>query len=335
MAQHRRDIIVLGASMGGVEGFMNLAGQLPPSFSGTLFIVLHTSPESPGNLLEILSSAGPLPAMNARNGVNFRTGHIYVAPPDHHLHLRDHKTILSRGPKENRTRPAIDPLFRSAAATWTTRVVGVLLSGYLDDGVAGLSAIRRCGGLTVVQDPDDTLYPDMPRNALSALAVDHCLPLAQIGALLQRLSREAAPPALPVPDELRLEAKISENLMSDISSDKPIGAPSALSCPDCGGPLWQIENDALIRFRCSVGHAYSPANLLEGQGEAVEKALWVALRTLEERARMLRKMADDASRRGYTHGRFKTDAQESLAHAEQIRGLLMSLNNIGANESET
>jgi two-component system, chemotaxis family, protein-glutamate methylesterase/glutaminase len=329
MEQHRRDIIVVGASMGGVEGFKSLAGQLPISFSGTLFLVLHTSPESPGILAEILSRAGPLPATNARHGAHFRTGHLYVAPPDHHLHLRDHKTILSRGPKENRTRPAIDPLFRSAAATWTTRVVGVLLSGYLDDGVAGLSAIQRCGGLTVVQDPNDTLYPDMPRNALNTLAIDHCLPLAQIGALLHRLSREAAPPPSLVPDDLRLEVSISENLMSDISAYKQIGAPAALSCPDCGGPLWQLENDALTRFRCHVGHAFTAANLLEGQGQEVERALWIALRTLEERARMLHQMADDASRRGDTHGRYDTDAKESLAHAEQIRGLLMNLNKVG------
>lgn len=281
---------------GGVESFRNLAGQLQPSFPGAVFLVLHTSPESPGILPEILGRSGPLPARNAEHEGRFRPGHIYVAPPDQHLLLRDHMTVLSRGPKENRTRPAIDTLFRSAAVEWSTRVVGVLLSGYLDDGVAGLAAIQRCGGVTVVQDPNDTLYPDMPRNALRALSIDHCLPLAGMGKLLDTLVREAAPPPSPAPDDLRLEVRFSEELMSDVEPQK-IGTPSALACPDCGGPLWQVHNDSLPRYRCSVGHAFSADTLLESQGEAVEKALWVALRTLEERARMLNKMFEDARRR--------------------------------------
>lgn len=329
MAEQKRDIIVAGASMGGVEGFRSLAGQLPPSFPGTVFIVLHTSPESPGMLPEILERAGPLPAKSAEHDRPFRSGHIYVAPPDHHLLLRDGRMVLSRGPRENRTRPAIDPLFRSAAVEWTTRVVGVILSGYLDDGVAGLRAIKRCGGVAVVQDPDDTLYPQMPRNAIDSVAVDHCLPVAEMGALLDGLAREKAPPSPPVPDDLRLEAGFSEELVSEAQTRK-IGTPSTLACPDCGGPLWQVKDDALARFRCSVGHAFSAGTLLESQEESVEKALWVALRTLEERARMLRKMAEDARRRGMSHGRhFESGAQESLAHAEKIRGLLMSLSNIG------
>ncbi len=327
MAQLKRDIIVAGASMGGVEAFRSLAGQFTSSFSGAIFLVLHTTPEAPGTLPDILAREGFLPAKNARNGDLFQPGHIYVAPPDHHLLLRDHKTFLSRGPKENRTRPAIDPLFRSAAATWTTRVVGVLLSGYLDDGVAGLAAIKRCGGLAVVQDPNDTLYPDMPRNALKALAVDHCLPLAQIGELLRTLAAQTAPPPVPVPDDLLLELRFSEELMSEVETRK-IGNPSTLACPDCGGPLWQVQNDVVTRFRCSVGHAFSAGTLLESQGEAVEKALWVALRTLEERARMLRKMSENARGRGFTSSHYEGGAKESLAHAEQIRALLMRLNNV-------
>ncbi len=181
MAELKRDIIVAGASMGGVESFRKLAGQLPAHFPGTVFLVLHTSPEGPGRLPAILARAGPLPAARAEHDRPYQPGHIYVAPPDRHLLLRDGRMLLSRGPKENRTRPAIDPLFRSAAVACGSRVVGVLLSGYLDDGVAGLAAIKRCGGVAVVQDPDDTLYPDMPRNALRALAVDHCLPLAGMG----------------------------------------------------------------------------------------------------------------------------------------------------------
>lgn len=328
MPEHKRDIIVAGASMGGVESFRKLAGQLPASFPGTLFIVQHISPEAPGMLPQILARSGALPTRSAEHDRPFLPGHIYVAPPDHHLLLRGERMFLSRGPKENRTRPAIDPLFRTAAIHCTTRVVGVLLSGYLDDGVAGLTAIKRCGGVAVVQDPDDTLYPHMPRNALSAGAVDHCLPLAQMGTLLRSLAREPAPPPHPIPDDLRLEARFSEDLMSEAETWQ-IGTPSTLACPDCGGPLWEIQNDALVRYRCSVGHAFTAGNLLESQGEAVERALWVALRTLEERARMLDKMAEDTRRRGFTHGRFDENARESLAHAEQIRGLLMSLNNVG------
>ena len=297
-----RDIIVIGASAGGVEALRRLALALPPDLPAAVFVVIHLAPDVESGLAEILDRMGNLPAVWAQDGQPFEGGRIYVAPPDRHLLLERDRMRLSTGPRENRARPAIDPLFRSAAIHFGPRVVGVVLTGMLSDGTAGLHAVKRCGGVAVVQDPADARSPSMPLSALRHVAVDHCVPLSEMGALLPRLAAEPGGDVMEVPDELRFE---HEMLLRDgigIDAMDWIGRRAALVCPECGGALWSVEGGGLRRYRCHVGHAYAAPDLLAAQSETVRYALWNVLRTHEERTELMRQMAADARERGRHHG---------------------------------
>lgn len=295
------DIIVVGASAGGVEALIGLVGQLPENFPASLFVVLHIPAQSPSLLPEILGRSCPLVVSPPQDEEEIRHGHIYVAPPDKHLLIGRGHIHLSRGPRENRHRPAIDPLFRSAAYRFGTRVVGVVLTGSLDDGTAGLWAIKQRGGIAIVQDPKDALYPSMPGSAMAHIQVDYCLPLSNIGAKLVELASQETleEGAFPVSEDLEREIKYAE--MEDrntIDSDERVGAPSAFSCPECGGVLWEFQNGDLLRFRCRVGHAFSVDSVLSAQSEQLETALWAALKTLEENASLSRRLAQQANKNG-------------------------------------
>ncbi|MEZ4601250.1 MAG: chemotaxis protein CheB [Syntrophotaleaceae bacterium] len=323
-ADMTRDIVVIGGSMGAIEGLKSLLAELPPDLPAAFFAVIHTAASSSGDLGAVLSRRSRLPVRSARTGDVWQPGTLTVAPPDHHLLIRNDTVLLSRGPRENRTRPAIDPLFRSAAVCCTTRVIGVILSGYLDDGAAGLAAIKRCGGLTVVLEPSSTPYSAMPQSALRAVDADHCLPLGGIGELLPRLIGRPAPPPPEVPEELKLESRMMERSMVGFGRKKAPGKSTALSCPECGGPLWQMdEEEKIVRFRCTVGHAYSEENLLASQSEAAEQALWVALRTLDERARFLRGLAEKARLRDQSCENWDAKAAETEQHVAAIRKVLL------------
>ena len=318
------DIIVVGASMGGLEALRTLAGGLPDALPAAVFVVLHTSPRSPGMLGQILDRAGALPARLAQDGEAIERGRLYVAPPDHHLLVKPDVVRLTRGPRENGSRPAIDPLFRSAAVAYRSRVVGVVLSGTLDDGAAGLRAVACCGGRTVVQDPADALYAEMPQYALEAVSVDHCAPVAEIGSLLGSLSRELAGEASPVPQDLLIEAQLTERVMDDTSKMDKIGKRTSLSCPACGGALWKMPDPALGRYRCHIGHAFTEASLLDGQTEAIEQALVVALRTMEDRIKVLERVAREDRKAGWLDGTgYEERAAELKRHVQQIRELLL------------
>jgi two-component system chemotaxis response regulator CheB len=233
---------------------------------------------------------------------------------------------LSRGPRENGHRPAIDPLFRSAAHECSTKVIGVVLSGALDDGTAGLLAIKSRGGIAVVQDPADALYPGMPGNVLEHVQVDHVVAAASMGKLLARLTADLAePPPAPAPTDMRVEVEMEGFSLEAFEGSHP-GRPSGFSCPDCNGVLWQIRDGGLERYRCRVGHAWSPEGLLVQQSEALEAALWVALRSLEERAALARKLAEPARRRGHsiTATRFEEQAAEAQQAARLVRDLLLN-----------
>jgi two-component system, chemotaxis family, protein-glutamate methylesterase/glutaminase len=244
-----------------------------------MFVVLHVPSTGSSALPDILTRHGPLPASHAKDGEPIEQRRIYVAPPDHHLLLRAAHVHLARGPHENGHRPAVDPLFRSAAREYATRVVGVVLSGTLDDGTAGLLAIKSRGGVAIVQHPEDALYPGMPNNAIEHVEVDHLLPAADIAGTLARLTGEPVPePADPVAAEMTAEVELEGFSMEAIGGGHP-GRPSGFSCPDCNGVLWEIQDGGLVRFRCRVGHAWSPESLLTQQSEALEGALWVALRS--------------------------------------------------------
>jgi len=325
-------IVVVGASAGGVEALVDLAASLPSDLSAAVFVVLHLPATGTSALPEILRRHGPLPAAHVRDSEPIQPGRIYVAPPDHHVLVRTGHVHLSRGPRENGHRPAIDPLFRSAAREYAARVIGVVLSGALDDGTAGLLAIKSRGGIAVVQNPEDALYPGMPGNALEHAQVDHVLAAASMGKLLTRLlANLAEPPADPAPTGMRVEVEMEGFSMEAFEGHHP-GRPSGFSCPDCHGVLWQIKDGGLERYRCRVGHAWSPESLLTQQSEALEAALWVALRSLEERAALARRLAEPARRRGHaiTATRFEEQAAEAQQAARLVRDLLLNRDTFAA-----
>jgi two-component system chemotaxis response regulator CheB len=320
------DIIVIGASAGGVEALRELARGLPPDLPAAAFIVLHVPPSGPSMLPEILNGSGPLRARHAINGGAIEHGRIYVAPPDHHLLVERGRVRIVRGPRENRARPAADPLFRSAAYAYGTRVVGVVLSGTLDDGTAGLAAIKRRGGLTVAQDPREASYPGMPQSAVENVALDHCLPVAGIASLLTRLASVPAKDdaIYPVPEILKVETSIARLEESEMEDVEKIGELSAFTCPECSGALWELRDGDLLRFRCHVGHAFSAESLMAEQSEELENALWAALRSLEENAAHSRRLAARASERNHTISvtQFEENARQVEQHAAVIRQVI-------------
>ena len=292
----KHDIVVVGASSGGVEALSGLAANLPRDLQAAIFIACHTAPHARSVLPAVLARAGPLPVAHAVQGELIHHGRIYVAPPDHHMLLEDCRVRLTRGPKENRFRPAVDALFRSAAHAYGPRVVGVVLSGALDDGTAGLWAIKDRGGKAIVQDPAQARHSSMPVSALQHVEVDHQLPVAQIAEKLVQLASEPAGNAgdYPVSDELAIETKIMSGGRALESGALELGQFSPFTCPECHGTLMQIRNGSLMRFRCHTGHAYTQNTLLATLDESSEDALWNALRALEEGVMLLAHLSEHA-----------------------------------------
>lgn len=276
-----RDTIVLGASAGGVDALIAVASALPQRLPAAVFVVQHIG-ANPSILPSMLQNAGRLPAWHARDGERIVKGNIYVAPPDLHMVIEDDHIRTVRGPKQNFSRPAIDPLFRSAAVHRGTRVIGAVLTGYLDDGTAGLAAVRECGGITIVQDPASAYAPDMPRNAMRATSPDYILPLDRLASTLAALAGGMAGAATAIPSRLSLENDIAlaSNSMETLSS---IGTPTAVTCPECGGALWRIDDPAPTRYRCHTGHAFGEESIGAGSDHVIERSLWRALRALREK----------------------------------------------------
>jgi two-component system, chemotaxis family, protein-glutamate methylesterase/glutaminase len=287
-----RDVVVVGASAGGVEPLRRLASDLRPDLPAAVFVVLHIPADQPSALAQVLHRSGPLPVREPDDGDVIEPGRIYVAAPDRHLMVEPGRIRVVQGPKENRHRPSVDVLFRSAARAYGPRVIGIVLSGSLDDGTAGLIAIKVRGGIAIVQDPSEAFSADMPRNAMRYLEVDHVVPANALGALITRLADEPvnvdeAPPATPEMDhESRIAGLDREALDTE---DKP-GVQSVVACPDCRGVLWEIQEGSLLRFRCRTGHAFSPETLLAAQDDGIETALWEALRAIEERVSLRRRL---------------------------------------------
>lgn len=320
------DLVVVGASTGGVEALTYLVHGLPEDLPASMCVVMHIPAQSHSYLPQILSRHGPLPATHAMDGEPLAPGHIYVAPPDRHLLVEHGRLRLSRGPKENRARPAVDPLFRSAALAYGPRVIGMVLTGALDDGTSGLFSVKERGGIAVVQDPEDALIPSMPASAFEYVDVDHCVPLSAMPALLTRLVREPVDveAAGPVPELLRYEANMAEMDEGTMEQAETPGALSSLTCPDCGGPIYELRDGKLIRFRCRSGHAFTYETMAAGQAEAVEEALWVAVNTLMESCQLSERLASDAHNRGHTRiaKRFTDRAGEMQRRAELLRDVL-------------
>jgi two-component system chemotaxis response regulator CheB len=319
-----KDVIVVGASAGGVEVLKTLAEGLPRDLGAAVLIVLHMAPSSPSVLPPLLQRRCALPVTFATDGEPLVPGRVYVAPPDRHLVVEPGRVRVTRAPRENHSRPAIDPLFRSAALAYGPRVIGCVLSGRLDDGTAGLWAVKDRGGTAVVQDPDDALHPDMPRNAMGYTAVDHVVPAAGLPALLARLAGEPAPVpnGRSAPRELELEVRIAMGDNALQAGIMELGPPSPYTCPDCHGVLVRVDEGGVARFRCHTGHAYSLGSLLAVTTESVEETLWNALRAVEESVMLLREAAE-RSRGGNAPGavdrRFEEKAREAEARAEMIR----------------
>ncbi len=326
-ANGNRDIIVIGSSLGGIEALTVLARELPADLPAAVLVVQHRSEDAPGMLAQILTRQGGLPATMAEQGMELSRGLIYVAPPGRHMILTPRGVGVLFGPRENRARPAIDPLFRTAAVHYRSRVVGVILTGLLDDGAAGLLAVARCGGATLVQAPEDAAFPEMPRHALLAVNGARQLPLAELAPALTKLVQEQAPEPPPVPHTLRIEVELTETAMSDEDWEAVPSRPTDFTCPECNGAVREIEEQGLLRYRCRVGHAYTSESLVAAKDDALEDALWLALQTLQERAQMLERMARDDEERG--HARlamsYRERAREADRHAQRLRDLFTRL----------
>jgi two-component system chemotaxis response regulator CheB len=328
MATH--DTIVVGASAGGVQALTELVEGLPADLQAAVFIVLHVSADAPSLLPGILGRVSKLPVNHANDGEPIKQGRIYVARPNHHLLIEKAHVRLVHGPKENLHRPSIDALFRSAALWTGPRTIGVVLTGALDDGRAGMRAIQQRGGITIVQDPSEAPFSSMPMSVMQEIKVDYSRRLREIAPLLARLSRQSAEEEgrYPVPERVEIEARIAQqNMEGDelIKSVEKIGTISRLTCPDCHGALWEIHDEDMLRFRCHVGHAFSAESLNDGQGEMLDVALWSAVRALEEQMMLAQRIVVRA-RKG-NHNRavqlFEQRARHAEAQSSAIRQLLL------------
>ena len=305
------DIVVIGASAGGIEALKEITSNLSPDPDAAIFIVVHISPDSSGLLPNILNRRSKIPAHQAEDGEAIRPGRIYVAAPNRHLLLERDEVRVVNGPRHNRHRPAIDLLFRTAARNFGERVVGVVLTGFLDDGSSGLLAIHNAGGAAIVQSPEDAEVASMPKNALEQVQPDYCVPLVEIADIINRLAGVEAKP------------------MARRSNQKPKSekkrVQTPFTCPDCHGTIWEVDENGEIRFECRVGHSYSPEGMFQANDEDVERSLWVALRTLEESASLERRLAEMAQKHSRSHAykRFAERAQERMRHAAILREVLV------------
>lgn len=294
-----RDVLAIGTSAGGVEALVFLARNFPRAFPAAVLVTIHLPGHSRSVLDEILSEAGPLPAAFAETGDTVRQGRIYIAPPNRHLLLEGDRIALGEGPRENNSRPAIDPMLRSAAVCCASRTVGVVLTGTLGDGASGLWAVRQGGGIAVVQDPTDAAFAEMPLTALNKAAPDHVVGLAEMPSLLDKLVRLPAGETKPLPRNVEYEVEIAKTGRSAMKDIDSIGRRSVLACPDCGGVMWEIYEGEVSHYRCHVGHTYTSEVMSVALDENLRRALASALRALEERVALASKLYSDATRRGH------------------------------------
>lgn len=323
-----RDLVVIGGSAGALEPLSLILGKLPAQFPAAVFVVLHTSSESVSVLPEILGRATPLPVAYAVDQEPIHRGRVYVAPQNYHLRMTGAAVSIQHGPHENGFRPAIDPLFRSAARSYGSRVIGVLLSGAMDDGTFGLSAIKEAGGLAVVQHPYEAMMPSMPLSAIQNVEVDHIVRAKDIAKLLLAstgiTAAETALDPLSVPTRSVDERDITLDSVPPDELTAVKGPPVCYSCPECGGTLWEVEENGQFRFRCHTGHGFTPKSLLDEQNGQLEHALWTAIRVLQERSSLHRKMAESCRHRGMesTAQRYAERAEDELKKVYLLREFL-------------
>jgi two-component system chemotaxis response regulator CheB len=323
-----RNLFVVGASAGGFNALRQLASELPADLDAAVLVVLHMAPDFPSNLHQFLSAVSELPAVQGNHGDAILPGRIYVAPPDCHMLVHDGTIALSHGPRENFSRPAIDPLFRSAAQTYGPRVTGVVLSGTLGDGTVGMMVVKAHGGTTVVQDPKESQFSQMSELAIANAPIDHVLSIGQISALLvERANGSASKNGTTASMETSLETSsdlVQQDLRAQVEGRRS-GQTATYSCPECGGTLWQLDEQGMTQqFRCHVGHTYAPEALLGGMSNNLENALWSAVRALVERATLNRQMA----KRHRDNGREKWAQSMEEQAAQDDRYMRMIRENI-------
>ena len=324
-------VIVVGTSAGGMNALSEFVAQLKTGMDAAVFIVMHVAKTSIGNIL--LNHLQPLCQFKceiAADGAPIKKDHIYIAAPNLHLLVKKGRIILGSGPEENRWRPSIDVLFRSAAAAYNTRAIGVVLTGLLDDGTAGMLAIKRSGGASIVQDPNEAEYPDMCLSVLDNMEVDYCTSLAEMGEVISAIT-QTIPQEKPAPNDIILESQIAERVVVDYDIVKQLGEKSIYACPDCGGGLWDISQGGegksmMDRYRCHIGHSYSEKDLIIKQGEIFESTLWTALRIMEERRNLLKKVGDAHAKKGLSTvaKSYKEKADAIQIHVDKMKEMLFA-----------
>jgi two-component system, chemotaxis family, protein-glutamate methylesterase/glutaminase len=326
-------VVVIGASAGGNKAVIELVQQISLPTEAAFFVVLHINqPKAHDFFLQRLQKATKLACQLAVSGESIKKGYIYLAPPASHLIVKKNQLLLGFGPPENRWRPSIDVLFRSAAAAYDSKVIGVILTGMLDDGTAGMRAIQRSGGLCIVQDPYDAQYSDMPVAVLNKLAPDYTVALEGMGKVLNPAIKKIASNKIKkVPAEVAKEALLTERAAISFKEMDQLGDRASFSCPDCGGALWEIKNDAVSRYRCHIGHAYTEKNLFDSQSKHLEDTLWLALRMLEEKKNLTLKMAETYKNKGFRSTADIVKERTSVydEHINRLRDLLFTERNAG------
>jgi two-component system, chemotaxis family, protein-glutamate methylesterase/glutaminase len=327
-----RDIVAIGTSAGGVEALLHLTGRLPPHFPAAILITIHLPSEQRSVLDELLTKAGQLPAAFATDGEALSRGRIFIAPPGRHLLVDGNVLSLGDGPRENHTRPAIDPMLRSAAVCCAPRCIGVVLTGSLGDGSSGLWALNQCGGIAVVQDPSDAAFAEMPQLALNRSMPQYVSHLHDLPVLLERLVLQPVGDSRQVPEALRLEVEIARSGPSRMRDMDSLGNRSVLTCPECQGVMWEIEEDKVVRYRCHIGHSFGGDILNILMEENVRRALGSALRVLEERVALMERLRVQDAERG--HGRtaetWANKKAEIQREAKVIRRAILRANGLSA-----
>jgi len=305
-----------------MNALTELVAQIKTGMDAAVFIVLHLSRTSISNFLQLrLQQHTALNCVIAKDGEAIEKDHIYIASSNQHLLVKKNKIVLGSGPEENRWRPSIDVLFRSAAAAYSTKTIGIVLTGLLDDGTTGMDAIKRSGGTCIVQDPNEAEYPDMPLSVLNTMEVDYCIPLSKMGDIIFDIT-QTDPEEKPAPRDVIIESDIAERVVVDFDNVAALGEKSIFACPDCGGGLWYIKNGSghVNRYRCHIGHSYSEKDLVVKQSEMLESTLWIALRIMEERRNLLKKMEEDVAKKGL--------ARMASGHREKKEALQVHIDNL-------
>lgn len=323
-------MVCVGTSAGGIRALEEFVTQLDPAIDAAFFLVLHLSRKGIGNyLFQRLQESTTLQCGIGKNGEPIRKGHIYIAPPDEHMILAKGHIIIGKGAHENRWRPSINNLFRSAAGTYSGRVIGIVLTGMLDDGTSGMGSIKRCGGITIVQDPNEADHPDMPLSVLDNVEVDHNVSLTKMGELLKEIIRDTDPVEIEVPYDVKVETAIDQRISTRVDNLTQF-EKSEINCPDCGGGLYITQKEHPTHYRCHVGHSYTDRELLIRMSEVMESTFWTSLRMMEERRTLLLKLARKDQERGYdtSAGRHLQRAKEMEVHIENLKQILFTATNV-------